>query len=247
MNSLVNVICMKWGTIYGPQYVNRLYGMTARQLSRPFRFVCFTDDVVGLRDEIETVPLPDIRVDSPYENLPWKKLSVFGEAVGGLSGTTLFLDLDVVIVDSLDPLFDYTGDFCVIREWTDPNGIEGNTSVFRFEIGAHTDLLDHYEGKPTRHWVEMYGIEQAYLSHTLGRERLTYWPMEWCVSFKKHCLKRGPGAIWNWIRPAKIPTGARIIAFHGTPKPHEAAAGVWPGHWYRRLRPVSWINDYWRN
>ena len=27
------VICMKWGSKYGPEYVNRLYGMVARHLN----------------------------------------------------------------------------------------------------------------------------------------------------------------------------------------------------------------------
>ena len=29
------VICMKWGTKYGPEYVNRLYGMVKRHLKGP--------------------------------------------------------------------------------------------------------------------------------------------------------------------------------------------------------------------
>ncbi|HAU58261.1 MAG TPA: glycosyltransferase, partial [Comamonadaceae bacterium] len=28
-----HVICMKWGTKYGPEYVNRLYAMVRRHLS----------------------------------------------------------------------------------------------------------------------------------------------------------------------------------------------------------------------
>jgi hypothetical protein len=31
---LRNVICMKWGTKYGPEYVNRLYAMVRRHLTR---------------------------------------------------------------------------------------------------------------------------------------------------------------------------------------------------------------------
>ncbi len=55
MPSPVDVICMKWGTLYGPHYVNRLYGMTIRHLSLPFRFVCFTDDTSSLRQETREV------------------------------------------------------------------------------------------------------------------------------------------------------------------------------------------------
>ena len=246
MSLTANVICIKWGSTYGPHYVNRLYGMTARHLSRPFRFVCFTDDTRGLRNEVETSPIPKIRIDSPYQNLPWKKLALFTKNLGKLSGTALFLDLDVVIVDALDPFFEYPGSFCIIHDWTYPKRDEGNSSVFRFDIGAHEDLLARFESKSTRHWVNAHRNEQNYLSHSLGTNRLTYWPPDWCVSFKKQCLPRGPGGIWNWFVPAKVPAGARIVVFHGNPNPHEAAVGAWPGVWHKGLRPVSWIADHWR-
>ena len=54
----VNVLCLKWGTYYGPEYVNRLYAGVRRNLKRPFRFVCVTDNPAGLRPEVETVPFP---------------------------------------------------------------------------------------------------------------------------------------------------------------------------------------------
>ena len=43
------VLCMKWGTKYGPEYVNRLYGMVRRHLRGDFRFVCLTDRSDGVR------------------------------------------------------------------------------------------------------------------------------------------------------------------------------------------------------
>lgn len=42
---------MKWGTKYGPEYVNRLYAMR-RHLSGDFRFVCLTDSTEGIRSEV---------------------------------------------------------------------------------------------------------------------------------------------------------------------------------------------------
>ena len=38
------IFCMKWGTLYGPEYVNTLYSMVKRNLTLDFRMVCFTDD-----------------------------------------------------------------------------------------------------------------------------------------------------------------------------------------------------------
>lgn len=243
----VNVICMKWGTLYPPEYVNRLYGMTARNLSRPFRFVCFTDDGDGLREEVETAPIPDLRLDSPYRLTAWRKLVLHRDSLGGLSGRTLFLDLDVVIVGSLDPFFDHAGDFCIIHNWTHPGRAVGNSSVFRFEVGANADVVERYESKPTQHWVDLYRNEQRFLSDILGRDRMTYWPSEWCVSFKKHSLPRWP---LNFGLAASIPDNARIVVFHGHPNPHEAVTGEWAARWHKRwykyLRPVPWIADHWR-
>jgi len=241
--SPVNVVCMKWGALYGPDYVNRLYAMTARHLARPFRFVCFTDDATGLRAEVAALPIPPMRVDPPYESTPWRKLALYAPALGDLTGPALFMDLDVVVTGSLDALFDVPGEYCIIHNWTHPDRIVGNSSVFRFEIGKLTELLDVYHEKPTQHWVDLYRNEQAYLSHVLGRDRLTYWPDGWCVSFKKHCLPGGP---LNRLLPSRPTEGARVVVFHGEPNPDDALAGRWPGAWWKGLRPATWIADHWR-
>ena len=42
------VICIRWGTEYGADYVNRLYRAVMRNVTRPTRFVAFTDPIEGL-------------------------------------------------------------------------------------------------------------------------------------------------------------------------------------------------------
>ena len=54
------VLCMKWGTKYGPEYINRLYAMVRRHLQGDFRFVCLTDNTDGLRAEVECFPIPPL-------------------------------------------------------------------------------------------------------------------------------------------------------------------------------------------
>jgi len=103
-----NVVCIRWGMKYGAHYVNRLYGMVARHLTPPFRFVCFTDSTLGLRDEIEVQPLPDLDVEMPLRTFGiWPKARLWGERLGDLSGPVLFLDLDVVVTGTLDGFFEY--------------------------------------------------------------------------------------------------------------------------------------------
>lgn len=245
----VNVVCMKWGTLYGPEYANRLYAMTARNLKRPFRFVCFTDDHRGLRPEIEVMAIPPIKIDAPFENTPWRKLALYHPELGDLTGPTLFFDLDLVITGPLDRFFEHPGDYVVIHNWTQPKRIVGNTSVFRFNVGAHADLYELFQSKPTQFWFEKYRIEQTYLSFELDKQgKLSYWPAEWCVSFKASCLPGGwkfPGILLNWVLPSKLPETASVCVFHGSPNPDDALKGHWPGAWYKRLRPATWISNYW--
>jgi len=47
------VVCISWGAKYGAPYINRLYGMVARNITPPFRFVAFTDTADGVRPEVE--------------------------------------------------------------------------------------------------------------------------------------------------------------------------------------------------
>ena len=243
----VNVLCIKWGKKYSPEYVNRLHNMVRRHLHRPFRFVCLTDDAQGIDPGIEVKPIPPIGFDEFDQRKPWTfghgwlKLTSFAKPLYDLEGRTLFLDLDIVIVDSLDPFFDQPGEFVVIKEWDKKDGT-GNTSVYLFTVGAHVDALDHLRsGYPKV--VEEVRNEQEFITGFLGRQgKVSYWPEEWCRSFKRHCMRRG---IMGWFAPPVIPPGARVIAFHGKPNPPDAIAGI-SGKWYRRVLPTAWVAEHWR-
>ena len=85
------ILCMKWGTLYGPDYVNRLYAMVARNGTGPFRFICLTDDSDGIRDEVACYPCPEIAVPETHRNKPWRKVSLWASELFDLSGEILFL------------------------------------------------------------------------------------------------------------------------------------------------------------
>ncbi|MFW5452327.1 hypothetical protein [Thioalkalivibrio sulfidiphilus] len=59
------VLCIKWGTRYGPDYVNRIYAMVARNITPPFQIVCFTDDAQGIRQEVRCFDLPELGCPPP--------------------------------------------------------------------------------------------------------------------------------------------------------------------------------------
>ncbi|MDR1958974.1 MAG: hypothetical protein LBQ54_08020 [Planctomycetaceae bacterium] len=238
-----NIICMKWGTKYPPHYVNILAAMVRRHLTRPHRFVCFTEDAAGLNPEIEVRPLPELDIPPHLPERGWRKLTVFGEKLADLEGTALYLDLDIVILDSLEPFFEVPGEFRIIKDWDFPQDLIGNSSVFRFEIGQYPDILDNFI-KNRESIRQKHRNEQAYLSYAIAEKGiLDYWPEEWCRSFKRSCLSRFPKC---YFTVPKKPKNAKIVVFHGNPNPDTAVKG-WVGKYgFRVVRPTPWVRENWR-
>ncbi len=242
-----NILCIKWGNKYSSDYVNKLYNMVSRNLTQPFRFICLTEDEIGINPAIEVKPIPKIGF-APFDNMEpwakgngWLKLTSFINPLYDISGKILFLDLDVVITGELDSLFQYDKSFTVIRDWSMTDGT-GNTSVYLYTAGEHSDALDEFK-KNHQHYLIKHRNEQEYITHyLLQNKNVTYWPVDWCVSFKYHCMGRG---LKSWIQKPQIPHGAKVVVFHGEPNPPDAISGKSPV-WYKRVQPTQWVNDLWR-
>lgn len=241
MDSAVNIICMKWGKKYGPEYVNKLFGMVSRNLNLPFVLTCFTDDSEGINPNIRIYDLPSLTLPDNLPERGWNKLSTLRKDLGDLSGEALFLDLDVVIVGNIDDFFTYPADFAIIKDAKLKRRITGNSSVYRFRIGEHEDILNRFE-TDFESVKKEHRNEQAYLSHEIHKKgMISYWPEKWCPSFKYHCMK--PWPLSYFLDPI-VPSDAKIIIFHGHPEPHEAIAGV-TEKWYRPVRSTQWVEQYW--
>ena len=139
-----NVICMKWGDKYSSDYVNILFNMVSRNLKNPFKFVCFTDDATGIDPRVETFDLPSLNLPNNIPERGWLKLTTFSKNLADLQGQALFLDLDVIVTGSLDELFEIEGEFFIIKDFIRRDST-GNSSVYRFEIGKHEDVLTYFK------------------------------------------------------------------------------------------------------
>jgi len=238
---------MKWGSKFPALYVNRLYSMVQRHLARPHRFVCFTDDAAGLSAGIEDLPMPSAGPADAHSGHGWRKLGLFSQKLGNLTGTTLFFDLDVVVVASLDAFFDHLpGETCMIRDYRPlrlrADRFVGNTSVLRFEAGKFPAVLADFCADFDRIHAR-YRNDQEFVSRWLhARKLLHYWPEAWCPSFKHDCVAVGPA---SYLTTPRLPAAARVVVFHGLPKPEQALTGL-GGKWYRHVRPTPWIADHWR-
>ena len=253
-----NVLCLKWGTLYSHDYVNRLYRGVREHLHHPFRFVCVTDDPAGLDAGIETAPLPAMPPKMEfmgwYDRWPniYIKLCLFEKGLANLEGPTLFLDIDQVIVGGLDCFFDYKpGEFCIIRNWVELRKrlfrkvpFCGNSSCFRFEAGEKSDYIyrQFLADLPSALDDRLYTTEQAYMTHAVGFDRVNFWPENFVRSFKRSC-------VWPWplnhILMPRLKKDTRILCFHGSPTPMEAIAGYRGRHLNTWTRPAPWVKELW--
>jgi hypothetical protein len=240
------IICMKWGTRYGVDYVNRLASMIRRNTRRPTRIVCFTEQPQGIEPGVETAPLPPIKIPARVQWLGWRKISLWQAPLLDFEGDVLFLDLDVVITGSLDEFFDFEpGRYCVAKNWSEPDLRVGNTSVYRFPVGPMRYIYDDFNRDGER-FLARYRNSQKYIS---GEAKdMVFWPPEWCLSFKHSLLPKWP---MNFFLVPKLPAGTKVVAFTGKPDPDEARDGHWPvkAAWkrlYKHVRATPWIAEHWR-
>ncbi|THH36731.1 glycosyltransferase [Aliishimia ponticola] len=245
-----NVICMKWGTLYGPDYVNVLYNVVRENLSGDFRFICLTDDTTGIVPGVETFPIPDMGLSEfNWKKGGWAKLTVFQRELYDITGRCLFLDLDSIVTGPLDVLFEAPGDVLVIdssENWRNPDANaepKAMTSIFAFTAGQHPEVYDKFMADHDG-MVAKYRIEQVYLQGEIDGG-LAYWPREWVVSFKWHL--RQPVLMGLVKHPNPPGPQCRVLAFHGEPRPidlvHKGIWGIGP-HWGRGR--VPWAVDYWQ-
>ena len=210
---IVTVACFlwgQWGNGKGLQYVHRLYAGVKRHLTLPFEFVCITD-----RHESNFGKgITAIEMDFPDWKWNLKKMLVYKRSLG-LRGKVLLMDLDIVVVGSLDELASYRGSFATCEAAYRPGRCGGSLIGFSagdefLERELYGPLLMDYDK-----WEE----------ETEGSERIYFNKRFKEMNFKPHFWQRRfPGQVVSWKVDKcweGIPENARIVRFHGTPRPHQ--------------------------
>jgi len=147
---MLKFVCYKWCNeqsnknvyVYKADHVNRLYNMLERKLRQPFELYCITDDSNNLNPFIKTIPLP---VEYKLWGERWCLVWSFSEEMKELVGDRFaVLDLDVVIVDYIDDLFDNDHDI-VLMKGTSKNKTPYNTGFIYMKAGSRRLIWDFFD------------------------------------------------------------------------------------------------------
>jgi len=231
------VLCLKHGTKYSADYVNKLYNGVKRHCTLDFEFVCLTEDPSGINDDITVLPLPG--GISGW----WCKPYIFSNDLP-LKGTVLYIDLDVVIANNIDKLFTWQPDrWCTLRDFTRvmrPTWHKYNSSVIRFRVGDLDFVWTEYKKDRINIEKRLHGDQDWLFEVTHKKQSAMLYPDEWIQSWKWEIRKdrtfahggiRGTRRL-RTIEHCKPKSECCITVFHGDPNPENC------------LDP--WVVDNWR-
>ncbi len=240
---MIHVICLKHGTKYDSQYVNRLYNMVLRntryKLGTDFTFTCFTDNRAKIDLDIPWKPLPRKDLVGWWNKL-WFFSPELATAVG--PGQVLYFDLDTVIVGNIDEYLDFSStqaSLAILRDmggWKSPkppSQVGWGSAIMSWPVGWGHHIWNEFS-RDTNQQMRGHGHgDQGYIKYMTKPEDVVLWQdivtgNSQVISYK-----------WNLRDPNRgnpdppVPRGVSVICFHGRPWPHEVAN-------------LSWMQQHWK-
>jgi hypothetical protein len=91
----IKVYCFKWGTKYGPEYVNRLYKSVVKNYRGDVIFTCITDNKMGLIDDINIIDYKTSKISGLENVFTIEKLKLFDPNFIG-AGSNILFDIDIL-------------------------------------------------------------------------------------------------------------------------------------------------------
>lgn len=228
----VTVLCVRFNTKYGVEYVERLRNMVARNLTIPYEFVCLTDDprpIDGVRLLVQR--------NAGYAKPWWHKVHMFDPNLA-IAGRILYVDLDVIIGNNMDRLVTgLTDQFMGIQDFNrkfHPSWRYLNSSVMSWQHGTQSDIWNRFAENPMS--AQRLQGDQDWIWHN-AKDRIQFWPKEWIQSYKWEIRNReelyqrtGRGG-FKTVSNAPLDPNCSIAVFHGDPKPEDVLDKVVVDNW----------------
>ena len=252
------ITLMKWGEKYPCDDFNRVARALRHYSGTEFDITCVTDAPKGLSELITPIELPPIPIPrEKWAPQMWPKISVFSKEMFKPDQTVIFLDVDIVLLGDITPLFEMVESqegLMATPEWHPIGWVRKIPQKWRYDRGANTSVFGFKGGSQHHIWEKLheygekattsYRQEQKFVSHYA--DKLTYFPDPFCCSFKRHCV---PFAPVTFFSKYPHPKGAHIVCFQGFPQIEEVATDKRYKRWWGQsgkfgIGPAEWVKEY---
>ncbi len=203
MDEKINIICWKWkkqnppstksGKEFFALHVNRLYNMLQRHLHMPHQLVCVTDDPTAIKSEVKVIPMID--TFSKFGGC-YRRLTLFDPNLNGDFGRRFVcIDLDVVIVDDITPIFSNEADFIIWGEEARKTPYCG--SMWMMDAGSRPRVWRIFNNNP-HHAIILskrkfkVGSDQSFITYCLYPNEETWTTEDGVYNFKLDIKKPTP-------------------------------------------------------
>ena len=217
---MLNFACVFYGDKYIFKYVENLYNMVERNLTSPYRFICFTDNTVIHKQKQFKGKDIEFRQFKRHDFNGWfNKLQLFSPD-SNLEGNTLYMDLDVVIMNNIE-CFGYIGEdknFVGMNDFNPTSGLF-NSSIMRFNNKYHSVIWEQYLKRRTE-FNSSHGDQEIISSLIKSHKDTISFPDEWTQSYK--WLNRNGDRYHISKQTYEQDPNAKVCVFHGSPNPHDS-------------------------
>jgi hypothetical protein len=232
----VDCACVIHGDAYSWVYVERLYNMLSRHISRGIQLHVYT--------ELERpVPAPMIKHVLPAWGIHgakrswWYKMNLFDSAEH--AGPLLYFDLDTVIVNNIDWICELPLSwFWAVRDfkylWR-PAYYGINSSIMWWDTSKFNYVWEDFQKQDLSKVMKDHRGDQDYIAQTVDNKQVRFLDLERIKSWRWECLDGG----YNFKKRnyqftgnnAVIPQNTDILVFHGQPKPIDLQDVIILQHW----------------
>ncbi len=224
---MISVVCWMWNgplRTFLPAHVNALQRMVAAHLSLPHRFICVTDSPQGLAPGVEFFETPEparnlgliASPEGPRFPSCYRRLWSFSEEAKALGDRILVIDIDLVVMRSIDHVFARPEEFVgwrPYRDWGPKEKIRFGGGIYLLKTGTRVHVWEEFQSAHSIKKARAAGYrgsDQAWISYKLA-EREVY--------FDK---RSGLYSVRDLNREGSLPTDACIVQFNGNEKPWQS-------------------------
>lgn len=221
----LDIVTWMWGDKYGPEDVVRLESRIRKNLRLPCQFHLFTDNHHwALPPSICVWPISDPELIGKGCFCRLRMFDPDWQRQHKMFGTIVSIDLDVVVVRELDPLFETKEPFKILTGANASNPNPYNASIMLLKAGQHPGVWREFSlEKAMRTQYHEFPDDQGWIWHMLPDVK--GWPVgkaSGIYAFQK------PG----WPKGSALPDAARLVVFFGWRKP-------------QMFSELPWIKEHW--